>query len=513
MTDLENSLVLSNISKQYGDRFANNNISLEVVGGRITAIVGENGAGKSTLMKIIHGSISPDSGNLNWNGKILTKHSPAHARDLGIQMVYQHFSLFETLSVQDNISLALGSENLIGEPSILDRINQKCEEFGIVIDPDRLIYSLSMGERQRVELVRCLLQKVNLLILDEPTSVLTPQETKSLFGVLKRLADRGVSILFISHKLYEVKELCDQAIILRNGKVEGSFNPKKKTVVEIANLMVGEELTVPKNFEKRESETTILEVKNFYSDNSGSFSTSLKDLNFDLRAGEILGIAGISGNGQAELFNAVSGEGDQMCEGMIEFKEQDISHLSPQMRRETGVHFVPEDRLGRGAIETMSLWENSILTLAVPEIRKKFFLDKSYLNSWTKEIIEKFSVQCLGYAANAGSLSGGNLQKFIMGREILQQPEVLVVTNPTWGVDVAAAAAIHHALISLRDRGAGILVISEDIDELFKLSDRLMVICEGKLSKARSIKSTSIQEVGQQMVGANSSTTLVNEAR
>ena len=510
MPDLDNSLVLSNISKQYGDRFANNDISLELVSGRITAIVGENGAGKSTLMKIIHGSISPDSGTMHWNGKILAKHSPTRARDLGIQMVYQHFSLFETLSVQDNISLGLGLENLTGESNIRDRIKQKCEEFEITIDPDRLIYSLSMGERQRVELVRCLLQKVNFLILDEPTSVLTPQETKSLFGVLKRLADQGVSILFISHKLYEVRELCDQAVILRNGEVEGSFNPKKKTVFEIANLMVGEELNVPKNFEKKEGETTIFEVKNFSSDNSGSFSTSLKDITFALRAGEVLGIAGISGNGQAELFDAVSGEGGQFSEGKMEFKDSDISHQSPQKRRETGVHFVPEDRLGRGAIETMSLWENSILTLAVPKIRKKFFLDKSYLNSWTKQIIEKFSVQCSGSVANAGSLSGGNLQKFIMGREILQEPEVLIVTNPTWGVDVAAASAIHHALISLRDRGAGILVISEDIDELFKLSDRLMVICEGKLSKARAIKSTSIQEVGRQMVGACSSTPIPN---
>ncbi len=491
-------LMLRGITKRYPGVSALTEVDLSIQPGEIQAVLGENGAGKSTLMKIIYGVTRADAGTVTWEGEPVQIRSPAQARRLGIGMVFQHFSLFETLTVAENIALALDEHTT---PAVLaPRIETISHQYGLPIAPDQLVHQLSVGERQRVEIVRCLLQSPRLLIMDEPTSVLTPQAVLKLFETLRQLAAEGVSILYISHKLDEIRSLCDTAMVLRAGRLSGKVIPREQTNASLAQLMVGRELK-PCRLAPRQPEEIRLELTNL-SLNRGVLGTSLVDINLRVRAGEIIGIAGISGNGQQELLAALSGELLSEHSGMVRICSQPAGRLHPAQRRRLGLGLVPEERLGRGAVPALSLAANVILTGAGAGLVQGGLIRQAAAQDFARRIIQRFQVKCQDEQAPADSLSGGNLQKFIVGREILLEPKVLVVAQPTWGVDIGASQLIHQALIALREHGIALLVISEDLDELFTLCDRIAVLAQGRLSPAYPSAELSVEQVGLLMAGA-----------
>lgn len=491
-------LELTGISKSYNSLKANDRIELKVQAGQIHAILGENGAGKSTLMKIIYGATKADEGQMLWNGKEVKVDSPAMARQLGIGMVYQHFSLFETLTVAENILLGLDGKHELQHLS--KQIVEVSERYGLPVDPRREVYSLSVGERQRVEIIRCLLQNPSLIILDEPTSVLTPQAVQQLFKTLRLLASQGVSILYISHKLHEIKDLCDEATILRNGCVTGRVLPSENSTSDLAKLMIGRDLPTYRHAEFHGEKHNLFTVQNVSYKSDDPFGTSLSDINLTLLAGEIMGIAGISGNGQAELLSLLSGE-ILTQQGVISLLGQDVSQLSAGERRDLGLGFVPEERLGRGAVPNMTLAENGFLTAFRQGLSRFGLIHFQKTKAFAELCIAKFGVKAAGAEAQARSLSGGNLQKFIVGREILQDPKVLIIAQPTWGVDVGASMFIRQTLIDLSRQGVAILVISEELEELFEMTDRLCVLADGKLSAPILTQETNAEQVGLLMAG------------
>lgn len=496
----QNRLELINITKRYGSLVANDQISLQVAPGEIHAVLGENGAGKSTLMKIIYGAVKADEGEIVWNGRSVSIESPAAARRLGIGMVYQHFSLFETLTVVENI--ALGLDEKFDLNALSKRVIEVSEKYGLPIDPKRTVYSLSVGERQRVEIVRCLLQNPSLLILDEPTSVLTPQAVLTLFETLRRLASEGVSILYISHKLNEIKTLCDCATILRGGKVTGTAIPKQESTASLAKMMIGRDLPAYEHPVYTGESLPIFEVKQLNVQAPDIFGTSLENIQLSVKTGEILGIAGISGNGQAELLTALSGE-ITTAKDCVLLEGRAIGNLNAGQRRALGFGFVPEERLGRGAVPAMSLTQNALLTAFRQGFVRYGLVSYEKARQFAQDCIQKFAVKASGTEAAARSLSGGNLQKFIVGREILQQPKVMVVAQPTWGVDVEAAAFIRQTLIDLSRQGVAIIVISEELEELFEISDRIAVLAAGRLSQAQPVSETNAEAIGLMMSGLN----------
>lgn len=498
-------LTLRGITKAYPGCIANDSIDLSIAPAEIHALLGENGAGKSTLMKVIYGLVKPDRGELLWDGLPVDIRDPAHARKLGIGMVFQHFSLFETLTVTENIALALGDDagDLV---ALAQRIREVSERYGMVLNPDREVHTLSVGERQRVEIVRCLVQPIKLLILDEPTSVLTPQEVDTLFVTLRHLASEGCSILFISHKLNEVRALCHSATILRGGRVSGTCIPQQESSESLARMMVGDDTPISTEYAKVTVEEPFLQVRGLSRLSADPFGVDLQHISFDVHAGEILGIAGVAGNGQEELLAALSGEEPIENHDAIHFPDGPIGQLSPRQRRAAGMAFVPEERLGRGAVPDMSLKDNALLTGFLTGLVSKGMVAHGKARQFAREIIDRYRVKTPGTETHAVSLSGGNLQKFIIGREIMQNPKLLIAAHPTWGVDIGAATAIHKALIELRDQGAAILVVSEDIDELFLICDRIGALCHGRLSPIKATPQTSINEVGRWMAGEFDST-------
>lgn len=495
-------LSLHGISKSYGQVKANQAVDLDVAPRSIHAILGENGAGKSTLMKLIYGVEQPDDGTVTWNGEPLSLSSPAEARRRGIGMVFQHFSLFETLTVVENIQLVVpGSKT-----ELIKRIRALGQDFGLEVDPLAEVHALSVGERQRVEIIRCLMTDPKLLILDEPTSVLPPQAVGKLFDTLRRLRDRGVSILFISHKLEEIRAICDHATILRGGRVTGNVDPRDHDAHDLARMMIGRDmpevmpaLAMPEG-EKR------LEIIGMDYTPDDPFATPLSGISLTVRSGEILGIAGISGNGQAELAALISGE-TVLPRGehdRIHMMGRDVGRLDAAARRSLGFAFVPEDRLGRGAVPEMSLTLNTVLTAHPFNLVRHGLIDENGATAFTSDCIRQYDVRTAGPAAEAGSLSGGNLQKFIVGREIMLAPKLLFVAQPTWGVDIGAATAIRQRLIALRNAGMAILVISEELEELFELCDFIQVLYHGTLSPPLVTRDTRPEEIGRYMIGAHS---------
>jgi len=492
-------LALRGISKRYASVLANDRIDLNVAPGEIHAVLGENGAGKSTLMRIVYGVTQPDAGSIEWEGQPVAIRSPAMARRLGIGMVFQHFSLFETLTVAENIDLA--QDHRLPAAALAARIREVSERYGLPIDPQRLLHGMSVGERQRVEVVRCLLQAPRLLIMDEPTSVLTPQAVRALFETLRRLAREGVSILYISHKLDEIRELCDVATVLRNGRVSGTAAPGLESNASLARLMVGSELKEC-TLTPRTPGAVQLELTDLSLTTEDPFGTALQGVNLRVRAGEIVGIAGVSGNGQKELAAAISGEILGNPRGAVRLCGQDVARLRPAQRRRLGLRFVPEERLGRGAVPAMHLADNSVLTGADAGLVRHGLLQHRAARSFARETIAQFGVKCDGALALAESLSGGNLQKFIVGREIRLAPKAMLVAQPTWGVDVGASLLIRQALIDLRDAGIAVLVISEELDELYTICDRLAVIAGGRLSPTVPTAELPAERLGVWMTGA-----------
>jgi simple sugar transport system ATP-binding protein len=498
MTPPEPRLALLHVTKRYPSVVANSDVSLSVMPGEIHAILGENGAGKSTLMKIIYGAVKADAGEMMWNGYQVAIANPAQARKLGIGMVFQHFSLFETLSVVENIALVL--DEPFDLAALAARVKEVSERYGLPLDPHRLVHSLSVGERQRVEIVRCLLQNPQLLILDEPTSVLTPQAVQKLFETLRRLAAEGVSILYISHKLHEIQSLCDSATIMRGGKVTGTAIPREETPASLARMMIGRELPVCEAPPYAGPERTVLEVERLNLASDDPFGTSLHDISLSVQAGEILGIAGISGNGQAELLAALSGE-KTVDRETVWLAGEAIGHLDAGRRRAKGLVFVPEERLGRGAVPSLSLARNALLTGHRQGMKRWGLVGYAKARAFAEQCISRFDVRCGGPGAAARSLSGGNLQKFIVGREIMLAPQLMIVAQPTWGVDVGASAVLRQTLLDLSRSGVAILVISEELEELFEISDRIAVLAAGRLSAAQPKAATNAESVGLQMSG------------
>ncbi len=492
-------LELRGMTKIYPSVIANDSIDLTVTPGEIHAVLGENGAGKSTLMKAIYGVVKPDRGEIFWEGKKIDILNPAHARKLGIGMVFQHFSLFETLTVVENIALAM--DNKTDMEALSDQVVEVSEKYGLPLDPKRLVHSLPVGLRQRVEIVRCLIQKPKLLIMDEPTSVLTPQAVRKMFETLRKLSQEGCSILYISHKLDEIQELCHKATIIRAGKVTGYALPCNETPSSLAKMMIGKELPVCTQDNPELNGEACLEVSNLNKAKSDQFGTDLNNINFTVNSGEILGIAGISGNGQRELINAIIGEWQTENPENIRIRNKEIGHLDPGKRRNMGLGFVPEDRLGRGAVPGMNLMYNYLLTTHRHNLVKGGLIQFKKTAELTKECIASFDVKCSGVDDQITSLSGGNVQKFITGREILQEPELIVASQPTWGVDVGAANIIRQSIIDLRNKGTAVMVVSEELDELFEICDRLMVIAEGHLSPSLNVCDTTKEEIGIWMSG------------
>jgi general nucleoside transport system ATP-binding protein len=490
-------LELDGISKQYPAVKANDRVSLRVKAGEIHAVLGENGAGKSTMMKMIYGAVQPDEGEIRWNGQAVHVKSPAQARLLGISMVYQHFSLFDTLTAAENVWLGLDKSMSLAEVS--RRITEVAHTYGLDVEPSRPVHTLSVGERQRVEIVRSLLTNPQLLILDEPTSVLTPQAVEKLFVTLRRLAAGGTSLLYISHKLDEIRALCQHCTVLRGGKVTGEVDPRQESNASLSRLMIGAEPPQLRHA-GRTPGPVVLDVKALSLPKADPFATALRDIEFDVRAGEIVGIAGVSGNGQQELMAVLSGEDPRAPRMAIQLHGKDVSRLSPRRRRQAGLHFVPEERLGRGAVPTLSLAQNTLLTRTGP-IGRAGFIAPSKVRVLAEHIIGRFQVKAGGPDAAAKSLSGGNLQKFIVGREIDADPKLLIVSQPTWGVDVGAAALIRGELLALRDAGCALLVVSEELDELFEIADRLVVIAQGRLSPSIRTADATVEKIGEWMSG------------
>ncbi len=493
-------LQLTGITKRYPGVVANSDVSLRLMPGQTHAVLGENGAGKSTLMKIIYGSVKPDAGQMMINGQPIHIRNPKEARANGISMVFQHFNLFDTMTVAENVWLGLNRNSL---EQVTASIIGKASEYGLDIDPTRPVHTLSVGEMQRVEIIRALLTRPEVLILDEPTSVLTPQAVEKLFVVLKKLASEGCSILYISHKLHEIRELCNACTVLRGGKVTGVCDPSQESNASLSRMMIGAE---PPQLTHQATQpgAPVLRVRALSLAREDQFGVDLQGITLDVCAGEVVGIAGVSGNGQKELLYALSGEDTRASTGSIRMGEVDVAGLHPGARRKLGLHFVPEERLGRGAVPTLGLAHNLLLT------RNESISHPGFAGGWIRirrleahaaDIIRRFNVKAGGPRAAAKSLSGGNLQKFLVGREIDAKPTLFIVSQPTWGVDVGAAAQIRGEILALRDAGCAVLVVSEELEELFEVSDRLHVIAQGRLSPSMPIAQATVEKIGEWMSG------------
>ena len=492
-------LEIQNITKSYGDLKANDDISFNIKPASIHALLGENGAGKSTLVKVVYGSLMPDLGEMKWLGKSYNPKNPFDAREQGIAMVFQHFSLFESLTVEENIVLGLDGVRL--DENFTEQIIKYSKQYGLDINPQQVVGDLSVGARQRVEIIRCLMQNPKLLIMDEPTSVLTPQEVTDLFVTLRKLAEDGCAILYISHKLEEVRQICTQATILRGGQLVQNCNPQEHSKQELAEMMIGKKLIQL----ARSNITTgqdIFSINNLSRKSDDMFGVDLHDISLTIKKGSIVGIAGVAGNGQDELMQLLIGEVEASAETLV-FKGEDIGRLNSHQRRQLSMFFIPEERLGHGAVPDMGLNENMLLSRPQQsEMTNYGVINWNNVEKLTQKVIDDFKVQTQSSKMQAKSLSGGNLQKFMVGRELIQNPELLIVAQPTWGVDAGSENNIHQSLISLADQGSAILIISQDLDEILTLCEQIHVLSEGRLSIAVDMEDNGLEKISNLMLGS-----------
>ena len=496
---MNTNLKISNVTKIYPGCVANDNVSLEFNSGKIYALLGENGAGKSTLVKILSGVIIPDEGEIYLNKNNLKLNSPLDAKKNDIGMVFQHFNLFETLSVFENLIIDSDEQR----ESLREKIDSIMKKYNFSIDLDIPVLNLSAGQKQKVEIIRCLIRNPKVLIMDEPTSVLTEQETRELFLSLKKFSEEGILIIYITHKLKEVMQLCDEVAVMRRGKLVSVSEIKNENIESLANKMVGQNLKTIKKKKAKTSSDQLIKITNLNFTSEDPFETNLMDINFSVNRGECLGIAGISGNGQSELFQVLSGEiiSDKNC---IEFNNNYIGDLNPQERREYLMAFSPEDRLEQAAIPQMKIFEN----VALNNFKSSNFFNNGLINEnkikeHSKKIISDFNVNTDNIELKSQFLSGGNLQKLIIGRELITSPDLLICFNPTWGLDVGAINYIHETLIKINEQNKSIILISTDTDELLKLSDKISVIHKGKLSKIMNAEEVTSEKLGILMGGAN----------
>jgi ABC-type uncharacterized transport system ATPase subunit len=499
------------IVKRFGALLANDHVDLSVAECEVHALLGENGAGKSTLVKILYGLLQPTEGTLLWQGAPFSLHNPAEARQRGIGMVFQHFSLFDALTVAENVALALNGDEPVTR--VAARLAEVSRAYGLPLEPGREVWRLSVGERQRIEIVRCLMQDPRLLILDEPTSVLTPQECEGLFATLERVKAEGCSVLYISHKLEEVRHICERATILRHGKVVGSCDPRQESAASLAEMMVGSKVAPARHDRLVMAGEVRLAVGGLSLRSPDPHGTSLRDIGFEVRAGEVFGIAGVAGNGQDELFAALSGEMLAETAGTIRIDGVATGQLGINARRLMGGAFVPEERLGHATAPSFRLSDNALASgHATNGFVRRGMIDRAATRAWVDRIVKAFDVRKGPRDPEAKALSGGNLQKFIVGREILRNPRLLIVSQPTWGVDAGAASLIRQALIDLSRSGAAVLVISQDLDELFEIADRMAVIFHGRISAPLDTEGLRREAVGLLMGGGGFSANIVDQA-
>ena len=493
-------LQINSVTKTFPRVVANKDVSFNIKKNSVHALLGENGAGKSTLVKILYGLLNQDSGEILYNNELLNITSPSDARKKGIGMVFQHFSLFESLTVREN--LILGIDEKISYSELKNKLKDISARYELPLDLDAPIITLSAGEKQRVEIVRILLQDPKLLIMDEPTSVLTPQEVTNLFKTLEALIKEGRTILYITHKLEEVINICDYVTIMRNGEVIDSCSIDKQTAESLATKMLGERLGEIKTDYSNVSEKINFEVKNLSSQFNDPFFTDLKNINFTVKHGEIFGIAGVAGNGQSELMDILTGENNKIDTGKIIFDNKNIETFNPKKRRDLSIAFVPENRLGHSAVPELTLSENILLSqFPNNKFIKNGVIIHQNIENHVNKVISQFNVVTPGSDVKASSLSGGNLQKFVIGREILTNPKLLIISHPTWGIDAGAEFAIRESLISLAKNGTSIIVLSQDLDELFEITHRVSVIFNGTLSDSFETKNISIEKIGLLMGG------------
>ncbi|MBA2411801.1 MAG: ABC transporter ATP-binding protein [Burkholderiaceae bacterium] len=487
-------LSLRSLSKRYSSTVAADAVSLDVTPGEIVALLGENGAGKSTLMKMAYGITHPDSGSIAVDGAVVEIENPKRARSLGIAMVFQQFVLFDALSVLDNVALGLPPAPMA---AIQQRLLQLASRYRLPLDPSLRVHDLSVGERQRIEILRALMSTPRVLILDEPTSVLTPQAVDVLFDTLRQLAVDGVSVIFISHKLHEIRRLATRCVVMRAGKIVAEVDPRVQSETELARLMLGVEPSPP-DTQRTPANEVALTVSRLSVVNSDEHC-GLSNVSFEVRSGEIVGIAGVSGNGQGALMAAVSGE-IRVASSSVRLFGLSVGALGTAERRQLGLRYVPEQRLGHGAVAGMSLAENVCLTSA--SIKAFDLLDANAARAAAQRIVERFDVKTTAPTQKVETLSGGNLQKYIVGREVLQAPRVLLINQPTWGVDAGSAASIRNELLKLRASGCAIVLLSEELDELYQLADRLLVMADGRMSPASEPHLISSAELGRWMAGS-----------
>ncbi len=495
-------LELRQITKRFGDVLANDHVNIVVKPGTIHAIVGENGAGKSTAMRIAYGFYTADSGEIVVDGQVRDIKSPHDAIALGIGMVHQHFMLVETMTVAENIVLGAepGTSLALDLRSAAAQIRQLSEEFKLAVNPNEPVEHLSVGQQQRVELLKALYRHARLLILDEPTAVLTPLEVEEFFVILRRMREQGKTVIIITHKLSEVLAISDEVTVMRDGKVVGRVQTKDTNAAELARLMVGREVLL--RVEKSDANVgqTELELRNLsVTDPLGA--KRVNDVSFEVRSGEIVGIAGVEGNGQTELIEALAGLVDpNRITGAINFEGRDLRTLGARIRRELGIAHIPEDRHRRGLLLDFTLAENSILGVhyrpPIAAYAGQVFIDDKAVQRRAAEIIKDFDVRPPNAALPARSFSGGNQQKLIIGREYRVEPKLLLVSQPTRGVDIGAIEFIHRQLVGLRDRGCAILLVSAELEEVTSLSDRLLIIHEGRIAGEVDPKVATLEEIG-----------------
>lgn len=495
-------LELKNIKKAFGDCVANEDVSLIVQGGTIHAIVGENGAGKSTAMKVVYGFYNPDQGEINFDGKPVTIRNPHDAIALGIGMVHQHFMLVDNMTVAENI--VLGAETGSAANLDLDRANAEIkrlsDDLKLNIDPQALIEDLSVGQQQRVELLKALYRNANFLILDEPTAVLSPQEVEEFFAILRRMKEQGKTIVIITHKLEEVLAISDEVTVMRDGKTVGMVKTSETNTQELARMIVGRDVLLRVEKTDATPSAIVLDVKDLVV--MGRNGVAVDGVSLTVRAGEIVGIAGIEGNGQTELIEALAGL-VKPARGSVEFEGKDITGNTAREIKELGIAHIPEDRHKRGLLLNSDLYENSILGVhyRAPIAAAAGVLNSAAIEKRVGEIIEQFDVRPPNPELTAKSLSGGNQQKLIIGREFELDPKLLLVSQPTRGVDIGAIEFIHRKLIELRDKGRAVLLVSAELEEVTALADRLLVIREGKIVGEVDPKSATFEEIGLLMTG------------
>jgi len=493
-------LEATGLVKRFGALLANDHVDLRVQAGEAHALLGENGAGKSTLVKMLYGLLQPNEGRIAWQGQPALLPNPRAARALGIGMVFQHFSLFDNLTVAENVALALDHAEPV--PQVAARLAEVSRAYGLPLEPGREVWRLSVGERQRIEIVRCLMQDPRLLILDEPTSVLTPQESEGLFATLDRIRAEGRAVLYISHKLEEVRRLCETATILRHGRLVASTDPRTETAASLARMMVGSDVAALRAAVAAPEGPVRLALRNLSMPSDDPHGTALKGVSLEVRRGEILGIAGVAGNGQEELFAALSGEKLSPRAEQVVLDGTAVGRADINARRRRGAAFVPEERLGHAAAPRLSLSDNVLVSgHAASGMVRGGFLDRGRMLGWVDSVTRAFDVRKGPRDPQAQALSGGNLQKFVVGREVLRRPGVLVVSQPTWGVDAGAAGLIRQALLDLAREGAAVLVISQDLDELLEMADRIAVLFHGTLSPAAPVAGLTREAIGLRMGG------------